>query len=774
MILFFSEDEVEVLFQKAIKQIKQEQFEEAADNLLNAAEGFAQFELFRRVGDCYVLRGEVLDELKLFKEATGAFERSIPFFYRADFILGVGKAYLLLARLGRRQYKIDKAKQQDPFATLQAVSDYERAHGIVLKAGYRLEAEEIRKELEPIYYSDIPAATMIFENAQIVYKADNISLAELMDTYKKLTQDYPTFLPAATELGMLYAQLGQRETAKSIFEQILVRDCRRAHVYVNLGNIYSELELFDEAATNYQKAIKLNPTLVFALTGLELTYRKQGVHYLRIDLLRQLTKLKPNDAIYYVLMGDAYLKQHLLSEATTAFQEALRRNDNEASVHQLLGIILIGQGKVTSGHQHLMRAKILDSNDVETHLYLASSWILQERFDEAQSHLELFARRQPFWVRLFYGFRQAVSINEKGAHYLVNWGMDRLAANYPYFALPCFLAAAKLYDYLAKQGVKPEESLLSKLGRHRKRVPHGTDKYPFPELGIAYLNQGVTYDAMNIWELSLTAFKQAREVFSNLGPTFQADLVVALHGIAQAYRYLRKFPESLAYLQQAERLIAKTSDDLTHGRMIFNQAGMLKSIDRLNECLDAYQRASTLFEQIQKGQIDLAKCLSGLADLTDTVANYLEEAEKKQLDLTKTQPGSYNLMDIAQRLFEVEIGGSRLASSPKVITVNALYELALKFEQRSFDLISHLEKVGYVSIDEHEFGQKSYITQDLQPIEVQVALSSRVLAFRYGRLGQFDPGHKRLDAAEKTFEHYKAVGGIDQLWLTRGDRKSVV
>ncbi|KKU35074.1 MAG: designed protein CTPR3, partial [Candidatus Azambacteria bacterium GW2011_GWB1_46_27] len=65
-------------------------------------------------------------------------------------------------------------------------------------------------------------------------------------------------------LGMAYADKGERENAEITYKKAIILDPSNAVAYHNLGNTYRETGRKDAAMENWQIAIKLDPKFVFS------------------------------------------------------------------------------------------------------------------------------------------------------------------------------------------------------------------------------------------------------------------------------------------------------------------------------------------------------------------------------------------------------------------------------------------------------------------------------------------------------------------------------
>jgi len=118
--------------------------------------------------------------------------------------------------------------------------------------------------------------------------------AEAIDLFKQMTQQFPDTAIGYTNLGLLYLNKGEAESAQKALEQSIALDPSDALAYNHLGVAMRELGKFNESQTAYLQAIKLDGAYADAYLNLGILY----------DLyLQQLTKAVQQYKRYQELTG---------------------------------------------------------------------------------------------------------------------------------------------------------------------------------------------------------------------------------------------------------------------------------------------------------------------------------------------------------------------------------------------------------------------------------------------------------------------------------------
>jgi len=95
--------------------------------------------------------------------------------------------------------------------------------------------------------------------------AEQNKVADAIDVFSKLSQDYPELPEPYNNLAVLYATQGQYEKARQALEMSIRTHPSYATAYENLGDVYAKL-----ASQAYDKALQLDSTNAAAQTKLSL------------------------------------------------------------------------------------------------------------------------------------------------------------------------------------------------------------------------------------------------------------------------------------------------------------------------------------------------------------------------------------------------------------------------------------------------------------------------------------------------------------------------
>ncbi|HYW20473.1 MAG TPA: tetratricopeptide repeat protein [Nodularia sp. (in: cyanobacteria)] len=121
----------------------------------------------------------------------------------------------------------------------------------------------------------------------------------------------------------------RRESALSRLRKKLEKEKGTAQEYYELASIYSEKQVFSQAITLFQKAIKAaeeeeEEDSAPIYNGLGYVYFSQEQYDLAIRQYKEALKLKPDYVTALNNLGHAYEKKKLTTQALQMYEEALK------------------------------------------------------------------------------------------------------------------------------------------------------------------------------------------------------------------------------------------------------------------------------------------------------------------------------------------------------------------------------------------------------------------------------------------------------------------
>lgn len=158
-------------------------------------------------------------------------------------------------------------------------------------------------------------------------------------------------------LGLSYKAVALENLTRMVE---LAPESARAHQV--LGDAYFAEQRFDEAAGEYQAAVKLEPGKADVHYLLGNTYFKQSLFSLALDSFDRVLELDPLNAEAYLMRGDTLVQLGETEEALPPLNKSLELNPELTRAHVLLGKVYSAQGKPDEALRHLERVVTADKD----------------------------------------------------------------------------------------------------------------------------------------------------------------------------------------------------------------------------------------------------------------------------------------------------------------------------------------------------------------------------------------------------------------------------
>ena len=212
--------------------------------------------------------------------------------------------------------------------------------------------------------------------------------------------------PAAAELNRLLASAQEAvdkqdfETAAQDYRDYLAKKPDDALVHFNLGYVYSALQRPDDAKTEYENAIAIDPTD----PKMAAAYRNLGITLIAkdpaaaIDPLQHASALQPQDAQTKWLLGRALEDTGKLGPAIEQFQAARKLDDKDVAIGTSLAYALLTAHRFADAETAYRATLSLDPQGAplrQAHLGLARSLLAQKKLDEAAAEFGAYLELAP-------------------------------------------------------------------------------------------------------------------------------------------------------------------------------------------------------------------------------------------------------------------------------------------------------------------------------------------------------------------------------------------
>ncbi len=211
--------------------------------------------------------------------------------------------------------------------------------------------------LLPVGGGMVLTALMICTWVQVGYWRDPISLFEHS---LKVTGGDPIIL---NDLGNALAAQGNTDQAFTQYEEALRLDPDYALTHYNLGIALAAQGKLDQAIAHYAEALRLKPDYAVAHNNLGVALRKQGKLDQAEAQYAEALRLKPDYAEAYDNLAIALVQQGKIDEAIPMFNKAIQIKPDYSEAYSNLGLAFAKQGNFDEAIINCQNALKFDAND---------------------------------------------------------------------------------------------------------------------------------------------------------------------------------------------------------------------------------------------------------------------------------------------------------------------------------------------------------------------------------------------------------------------------
>lgn len=141
---------------------------------------------------------------------------------------------------------------------------------------------------------------------------------------------------AWNNLGIVYRQSGMLEDAAATYMQALKVDPTYAEAFGNLGAVFIELGMLEEARQSLVRAIELKPDFVKAYLAMGRAYQAAGHWRMAVDCYRQAQVYSPGDGGAYRGLWRTLTEANELEQAEQVLREWLAVDPNNPHARHML------------------------------------------------------------------------------------------------------------------------------------------------------------------------------------------------------------------------------------------------------------------------------------------------------------------------------------------------------------------------------------------------------------------------------------------------------
>ena len=307
-----------------------------------------------------------------------------------------------------------------------------------------------------------------------------------------------------------------------------------AGAHNNLGVLYYQKGLVEDAIAAFTRALELDPKMQVAQRNLEIAYHDTGYYDRRVAQLQERLRQAPDDRDARWELGRAYAILGAHEEAVGEFEQLLAHSPKDVAAIIQLGLAEKNRGRPEAATEWFQRAVELEPDSTVVHFYLGEIYYNRGLNDEALVALERAVELNPDNANAHY--LMAFVLGDLGRH------QDARGASKRAIQLNPPLARAQtnlsLERYTAERKSQERRQRLAP----EPQVVEGNELAHY-NLGLAFRQKGYYNEALKEYRLALERGEDRRLTLQAMAELhlLKRDLAAAL----ELYdTLLREVPDS--------------------------------------------------------------------------------------------------------------------------------------------------------------------------------------------------------------------------------------
>lgn len=329
------------------------------------------------------------------------------------------------------------------------------------------------------------------------YRGD---LDQALSEVNKAIELDPDYARAYRGLGTIYRALGDLEQAEAAYTRGLEREIdseNRVILYTNRGQVYADKGDLESALSDFNEALRLDPTNARGYASRCKMYRLKGELDMALADCNKALELDPDYAWAYSERGLVYKDRDELDEALADYDRATEINPDYAWPYNYRGIIFGGMGKLDEALEQFSKAIELFSDPKDqaiAYSHRCNAYRLKKDFDRALADCDRATELDPTNV-LAYDHRASV--------YRYNGDYDK--------AIEQISVAIEL-EPTAKR-YNNRGFAYSEQGNYQQAIGDYTRAIEIdPNYSYPYNNRGFAYSSLGEYDLAFQDFERAMEI----------------------------------------------------------------------------------------------------------------------------------------------------------------------------------------------------------------------------------------------------------------------
>jgi tetratricopeptide (TPR) repeat protein len=196
------------------------------------------------------------------------------------------------------------------------------------------------------------------------------------------------------QLSKTYLQQFKYEEAVDILHK-LAEVQQTKETWLQIGDTYTKIEYYEDAAEAYRKAIELDKEYADAYKQLGLMYYDQELYDKAITPLEEAVKRFPDDEELSKKLGSCYLRTGKLDSAIEQYKSLIAEQPENTRAYMNLANAYATLNNYQKAVETLNKLKELEPDNISVYINLAEAHIALKNYDKAENNAQIAIQKEP-------------------------------------------------------------------------------------------------------------------------------------------------------------------------------------------------------------------------------------------------------------------------------------------------------------------------------------------------------------------------------------------
>lgn len=257
--------------------------------------------------------------------------------------------------------------------------------------------------------------TSLWRMSQVENNAEKKAkiLQQALSEFNTTLDIYPQYPEATINLANVYHELGDYDKEMQLLGTISSEKQGQGLLFFNAGNALLAKGNYQEAITQYKKAIAGENVQPDAFTGISVAYSAIGMFDDAIENCKKAITLNPKSVEAIMTLGSAYSGKKESKKAIEQFKKAIAINEHYGEAWINLGNAYVGLNDFSNAEKALLKGTELKPDLPQAFYNLAYCFLQQKKYNESTTTFLKALKLKPDYIECYINLGYLSTLQEK-------------------------------------------------------------------------------------------------------------------------------------------------------------------------------------------------------------------------------------------------------------------------------------------------------------------------------------------------------------------------